>query len=42
MIVPAFIRNAVYNFIALNRYKWFGKFDRCKIPTPEQRDLFLD
>jgi predicted DCC family thiol-disulfide oxidoreductase YuxK len=42
MIVPAFIRNAVYNFVARNRYKWFGKFDRCKIPTAEQRDLFLD
>ena len=42
IIVPAFIRNAVYNFIAKNRYKWFGKFDSCKIPTQEQRALFLD
>lgn len=42
IIVPAFIRNAVYDFIARNRYQWFGKFDSCKIPTPEQRALFLD
>lgn len=42
ILVPAFIRNAVYDFIADNRYKWFGKFDSCKIPTPEQRALFLD
>jgi predicted DCC family thiol-disulfide oxidoreductase YuxK len=42
MLVPPFIRNAVYDFIAGNRYKWFGKFDSCKIPTPEQRALFLD
>lgn len=42
MLVPAFIRNGVYDFIAKNRYKWFGKFDSCKIPTPEQRALFLD
>jgi predicted DCC family thiol-disulfide oxidoreductase YuxK len=42
MIVPAFIRNGVYDFIARNRYKWFGKYDSCKIPTPEQKALFLD
>lgn len=42
MIVPPFIRNGVYDFIARNRYKWFGKYNSCKIPTPEQRALFLD
>jgi predicted DCC family thiol-disulfide oxidoreductase YuxK len=42
MIVPPFIRNGVYDFVARNRYKWFGQFDSCKIPTPEQRALFLD
>jgi predicted DCC family thiol-disulfide oxidoreductase YuxK len=42
MIVPPFIRNGVYDFIARNRYKWFGQFDSCKIPTPEQKALFLD
>ena len=42
IIVPPFIRNGVYDFVARNRYKWFGKLDSCKIPTPEQRELFLD
>jgi predicted DCC family thiol-disulfide oxidoreductase YuxK len=42
MIVPLFIRNAVYDWVAKNRYKWFGKFDSCKIPTPEQRSRFID
>lgn len=42
IIIPPFIRNAVYDFVARNRYKWFGKFDSCKIPTAEQRSLFLD
>jgi predicted DCC family thiol-disulfide oxidoreductase YuxK len=42
IIVPAFIRNAIYNYVAKNRYKWFGKFDSCKIPSQEQRALFLD
>jgi predicted DCC family thiol-disulfide oxidoreductase YuxK len=41
-IVPAFIRNAVYDFIAKNRYKWFGKKDTCMIPTPEVRSRFLN
>jgi predicted DCC family thiol-disulfide oxidoreductase YuxK len=42
MIIPAFIRNAVYNWIARNRYKWFGKKDECMIPTPELKERFLD
>ena len=42
IIVPAFIRNAVYQLIAKNRYKWFGKKEACWIPTKELRTLFLD
>lgn len=41
-IFPNFIRNAVYDFIAFNRYKWFGKKDYCMIPTPELKAKFLD
>ncbi len=40
-IVPAFIRNAVYDVIARNRYQWFGKKESCMIPTPEVRNRFL-
>lgn len=42
IIVPRFIRDTIYNFIARNRYKWFGKSDNCKIPTPEIRDRFIE
>lgn len=42
IIVPKFIRNAVYNWIARNRYKWYGKRDECMIPTPELKERFLD
>ena len=42
MIVPAFIRNAVYNFISKNRYRWFGKKDACMIPTQELKNRFLN
>ena len=41
-IVPAFIRNWVYDFIAKNRYKWYGKKESCMIPTPELKSKFLD
>lgn len=41
MIVPNFIRNWVYDFIARNRYKWYGRKDQCMIPTPELQAKFL-
>lgn len=42
LIVPPFIRNWVYDFIAKNRYKWYGKKDNCMIPTPELKSKFID
>lgn len=42
IIVPTFIRDAIYNFIARNRYKWFGKKESCMIPTPELKNRFLN
>ncbi|WP_299110676.1 DUF393 domain-containing protein [uncultured Winogradskyella sp.] len=42
IIVPAFIRNWVYNYIAKNRYKWYGKKESCMIPTPQLKSKFLD
>ena len=42
MIVPSFIRNAVYDLIAKNRYRWFGKKDSCMIPTAELKSRFLN
>lgn len=41
MILPKFIRDWVYDYIAKNRYKWFGKKESCMIPTPELQDKFL-
>lgn len=41
-IVPKFIRDAVYNWVAKNRYKWFGKKDECMVPTPDLKERFLD
>lgn len=41
LLVPKFIRNAVYNLIAKNRYTWFGKKESCWLPTPELKQKFI-
>jgi predicted DCC family thiol-disulfide oxidoreductase YuxK len=42
MILPARLRDAVYAYVARNRYRWFGKRETCYLPTPELRVRFLD
>jgi len=42
LILPSIIRNWVYDYIANNRYKWYGKKESCMIPTPELKAKFLD
>ena len=41
IIIPAFIRNNVYDYVARNRYKWFGKKDSCMIPGKEIKEKFI-
>ena len=41
LLIPTFIRNSVYDTIAKYRYKWFGKKEYCRVPTPEERAKFL-
>lgn len=41
-LVPRPLRDLVYDFVASNRYRLFGKRDSCRLPTPEERVLFLD
>jgi predicted DCC family thiol-disulfide oxidoreductase YuxK len=40
-LIPRFVRDLVYDFIARNRYSWFGKRDACRMPTPAERERFL-
>lgn len=40
-IIPPFIRNWIYDYIAKNRYKWYGKKESCMIPTSELKSKFL-
>lgn len=41
LLLPRFLRDGVYNWIARNRYQWFGKRGACRLPSPEERALFL-
>ncbi|MBQ4819248.1 thiol-disulfide oxidoreductase DCC family protein [Aquimarina sp. MMG016] len=42
IVVPKFFRDWIYDIIAKNRYRWFGKKESCMIPTPELKALFID
>ncbi len=39
--VPRGLRDAGYRVIARNRYRWFGRHETCRVPTPEERERFL-
>lgn len=40
-LVPRFLRNYVYDIVARNRYQWFGEKETCRIPTEEEKSLFM-
>lgn len=40
-LIPAPIRDGAYDFIARRRYAWFGRYDTCRMPSPETRARFL-
>ena len=40
-VLPNSLSNLVYDWIAKNRYKWYGKKDECMIPSPELKAKFL-
>lgn len=39
--VPKILRDSVYNLIAKNRYRWFGKKETCRVPSADERERFL-
>lgn len=40
-IIPKSIRDVIYDWVAQNRYRWFGKQESCMMPTPELQKRFL-
>lgn len=41
IIIPKLIRDKVYDYVARNRYRWFGKRDECMVPPPGWQERFL-
>jgi predicted DCC family thiol-disulfide oxidoreductase YuxK len=41
LLVPRFLRDGVYTWVARNRYQWFGEHESCRLPSPEERRWFL-
>lgn len=41
ILVPKFLRDTVYDWIARNRYRWFGKAEACRLPSETERARFL-
>jgi predicted DCC family thiol-disulfide oxidoreductase YuxK len=42
LVVPALLRDPLYDVVARNRYRWFGRRPSCFVPTPRMRDRFID
>jgi predicted DCC family thiol-disulfide oxidoreductase YuxK len=41
MAIPTSVRDWIYNWIGKNRYRWFGKKNTCRLPSPEEKAKFL-
>ena len=41
-VLPRTLRDRAYDFIARHRYRWFGRYDQCRLPRPEERERFVD
>jgi len=41
IIIPQALRDLLYDLIAQNRYRWFGKREQCRVPSPDVRQRFL-
>ena len=42
IFIPKFLRDLIYSLIATNRYKFFGRRDKCRVPTDKEKKKFLD
>ncbi|MCH7400700.1 thiol-disulfide oxidoreductase DCC family protein [Belliella kenyensis] len=41
IILPRFVRDPLYDWVAKNRYRWFGKKETCRLPTEEEKAKFI-
>ena len=42
IVLPKFMRDPIYDYVARNRYEWYGRQAQCYIPTPELKSRFLE
>ena len=42
LVIPKPIRDFFYNIVARNRYKWFGKYETCRLPNPSTKGRFIE
>jgi predicted DCC family thiol-disulfide oxidoreductase YuxK len=40
-VLPRFVTDPIYNFVARNRIRWFGRVESCRVPDGETRRRFL-
>jgi predicted DCC family thiol-disulfide oxidoreductase YuxK len=40
--IPKLLRDMIYDLVASQRHRWFGRLDPCRLPTPEERTRFLE
>lgn len=41
VVLPTTLTDMIYDFVAKNRYRWFGQLEACRMPTPEERGRFI-
>ena len=41
LVIPKFVRDPVYTFIAARRRRWWGTRKECRLPSPDEQDRFL-
>ena len=41
-LIPRVVRDAIYNFVARHRYRWFGRFEACPVPPPWLRGRVIE
>ena len=42
ILVPSPVRDRIYEFVAVRRFRWFGRLDVCSLPSPEHRPRFIE
>jgi len=42
ILIPKILRDPIYDIVARNRIRWFGRLDSCLMPSPQTRDRFID